>query len=203
METRDVGTKLVLRERERRTEYRLPVMHTATPGLGADEDEGRYAYDHAWFEAAQTSPPPRTAGRWGTVPRAAREVRRQVGSGHVDHLEGQVRAVPDAVEQPLGDNGAEAAVPVAADDGGDGQGADGSEVGCVMPARPIPRPRVRSRRGRVGASRVFRGAITRSHLRPAPFGFSCSWRPADGGDLLKRGFRQGAEAPAGPLSGRI
>ncbi|MET8244774.1 hypothetical protein ABZV31_10345 [Streptomyces sp. NPDC005202] len=52
VETRDVTTELVLRERESGTEFRLPVTHTATPGLGAAEDEGRYAYDLAGFEAA-------------------------------------------------------------------------------------------------------------------------------------------------------
>lgn len=50
--TEDVSTELLLRERESGTEYRLPVTHTATPGLGREEDEGRYAYDRAGFEAA-------------------------------------------------------------------------------------------------------------------------------------------------------
>lgn len=52
VETQDVTTELVLRERESGTEYRLPVTHTASPCLGADEDEGRYAYEKAGFEAA-------------------------------------------------------------------------------------------------------------------------------------------------------
>lgn len=52
VETHDVTTELVLRERESGTEYRLPVTHTASPCLGADEDEGRYAYEKAGFEAA-------------------------------------------------------------------------------------------------------------------------------------------------------
>ncbi|MGV9757780.1 glycosyltransferase [Streptomyces tricolor] len=51
VETRDVTTELVLRERTGATEYRLPVTHTATPGLGAERDEGRYVYDLAGFEA--------------------------------------------------------------------------------------------------------------------------------------------------------
>ncbi|MEU0052376.1 glycosyltransferase family 2 protein [Streptomyces sp. NPDC006309] len=51
VETRDVTTALVLRERDSGTEYRLPVTHTATPGLGAQDDEGRYGYDLAGFEA--------------------------------------------------------------------------------------------------------------------------------------------------------
>ncbi|MFE6195560.1 glycosyltransferase [Streptomyces sp. NPDC057838] len=50
--TEDVSTELVLRERESGTEYRLPVTHTATPGLGEDEDEGHYVYDKAGFEVA-------------------------------------------------------------------------------------------------------------------------------------------------------
>ncbi|WP_371792846.1 glycosyltransferase [Streptomyces sp. NBC_01471] len=52
VETRDVTTELVLRERDSRTEYRLPVTHTGTPALGADEDQGRYAYRRAGFAAA-------------------------------------------------------------------------------------------------------------------------------------------------------
>lgn len=50
--TEDVTTELVLRERDNGTEYRLPVLHTPTPGLGADEDEGRYAYEKAGFAAS-------------------------------------------------------------------------------------------------------------------------------------------------------
>ncbi|MEU2058974.1 glycosyltransferase family 2 protein [Streptomyces sp. NPDC013455] len=52
VETRDVGTRLVLRERDSGVEYVLPVTHTATPGLGAEEDEGTFTYDLAGFEAA-------------------------------------------------------------------------------------------------------------------------------------------------------
>ncbi|GCB46687.1 glycosyltransferase family A protein [Streptomyces sp. NL15-2K] len=51
VETHDVTTELVLRERDSGTEYRLPVTHTATPGLGADEDGGRFRYENAGFEA--------------------------------------------------------------------------------------------------------------------------------------------------------
>ncbi|MFI1368877.1 glycosyltransferase family 2 protein [Streptomyces griseochromogenes] len=50
--TQDVTTELALRERDRGTEYRLPLTHTATPGLGADQDQGRYTYGLAGFEAA-------------------------------------------------------------------------------------------------------------------------------------------------------
>lgn len=49
--TKDVTTELVLRERDSGTEYHLPVTHTATPGLGADQDEGRFVYDRAGFDA--------------------------------------------------------------------------------------------------------------------------------------------------------
>ncbi|MYQ67075.1 glycosyltransferase [Streptomyces sp. SID4950] len=49
--TLDVGTELVLRERESGVEHRLPVTPAATPGLGADEDGGRFAYDLAGFTA--------------------------------------------------------------------------------------------------------------------------------------------------------
>ncbi|MFJ5529635.1 glycosyltransferase [Streptomyces sp. NPDC093261] len=52
VETRDVTTDLLLRERGSGTEYRLPVTHTATPGLGSNEDEGRFSYEKAGFEAA-------------------------------------------------------------------------------------------------------------------------------------------------------
>ncbi|MFI7414811.1 glycosyltransferase [Streptomyces sp. NPDC049627] len=50
--TEDVTTGLVLRERDSKAEFRLPVTHTATPGLGADEDQGHYTYEQAGFEAA-------------------------------------------------------------------------------------------------------------------------------------------------------
>ncbi len=50
--TDDVSTALVLRERDSGTEYRLPVTHTKTPGLGADEDKGRFRYERAGFEAS-------------------------------------------------------------------------------------------------------------------------------------------------------
>lgn len=51
IETLDVSTELVLRERDSKTEFRLPVTHTQTPDVGADEDEGRFTYDRAGFEA--------------------------------------------------------------------------------------------------------------------------------------------------------
>ncbi|MGW6792372.1 glycosyltransferase family 2 protein [Streptomyces chartreusis] len=50
--TEDVSTQLVLRERDTKQEYRLPVTHTMTPGLGADKDSGHYRYEKAGFEAA-------------------------------------------------------------------------------------------------------------------------------------------------------
>ncbi|GGX16742.1 glycosyltransferase family 2 protein [Streptomyces chartreusis] len=50
--TEDVSTELVLRERDTKEEYRLPVAHTMTPGLGADKDRGHYRYEKAGFEAA-------------------------------------------------------------------------------------------------------------------------------------------------------
>lgn len=51
VETPDVTTQLVLRERESGTEYRLPVTSVPSPCLGAEEDEGRYSYERAGFEA--------------------------------------------------------------------------------------------------------------------------------------------------------
>lgn len=52
VETRDITTELVLRERDSKVEFRLPVTHTATPEAGADEDKGSFTYDRAGFEAA-------------------------------------------------------------------------------------------------------------------------------------------------------
>ncbi|MGW1727125.1 glycosyltransferase family 2 protein [Streptomyces sp. NPDC002306] len=49
--TDEVSTALLLRERDTKVEYRLPVTHTPTPGLGADEDAGTFAYERAGFEA--------------------------------------------------------------------------------------------------------------------------------------------------------
>ncbi|EGX59583.1 glycosyl transferase family protein [Streptomyces zinciresistens K42] len=51
VETRQVSTDLILRERKSGTEFRVPGTHTATPGLGSDHDAGRFAYDRAGFEA--------------------------------------------------------------------------------------------------------------------------------------------------------
>ncbi|MER5435606.1 glycosyltransferase family A protein [Streptomyces sp. NPDC002588] len=48
--TLDVGTELLLRERDSGVEHRLPVTHTATPGLREDEDG--VVYDRAGFTAA-------------------------------------------------------------------------------------------------------------------------------------------------------
>lgn len=50
--TEDVTTGLLLRERDSGTEYRLPVTHTPTPGLGKEDDEGHYAYETAGFEVS-------------------------------------------------------------------------------------------------------------------------------------------------------
>ncbi|MFH8656880.1 glycosyltransferase family 2 protein [Streptomyces afghaniensis] len=63
--TEDVTTELVLRERASGTEYRLPVAHRATPGLGKEEDEGRYLYEQAGFEASVDIT---TAGDGGPLP---------------------------------------------------------------------------------------------------------------------------------------
>ncbi|MGW2598578.1 glycosyltransferase family 2 protein [Streptomyces klenkii] len=46
----DVTTELILRKRGTDTERRLPVHHTPTPGLGADEDGGLYAYEMAGYD---------------------------------------------------------------------------------------------------------------------------------------------------------
>ncbi|MCS0600069.1 hypothetical protein NX794_02280 [Streptomyces sp. LP11] len=52
METRSVSTELIMRDRDSGVEHRLPVTHTATPGLGTDDDQGRFSYELAGFEAA-------------------------------------------------------------------------------------------------------------------------------------------------------
>ncbi|GGZ90546.1 glycosyltransferase family 2 protein [Streptomyces echinoruber] len=94
VETRDVTTHLLLRERNRGTEYRLPVTHTPTPHLGTDEDQGRYTYDHAGFDATvdlatAANGTPLPDGLWdisltiGTQG-ITREVR--IGSKRAEHL---------------------------------------------------------------------------------------------------------------------
>ena len=50
--TEDVTTELLLRERGSGTEYRVPVAHTPTPGLGKEDDEGHYVYETAGFEVS-------------------------------------------------------------------------------------------------------------------------------------------------------
>ncbi|WP_157968642.1 hypothetical protein [Streptomyces geranii] len=97
VETRDVSTELVVRERESGTEYRLPVTHTASPCLGADEDEGRYAYEKAGFEAAfdidtLADGSPLDDGLWDIslavgAQGLTREVR--IGSNRADRLAGR------------------------------------------------------------------------------------------------------------------
>ncbi|MFC5145873.1 glycosyltransferase family 2 protein [Streptomyces aureoversilis] len=61
--TRDVTTELVLRKRGTDTEHRLPVHHTATPGLGAEEDGGLHDYDVAGYDAT-IDLASLTAGMW-------------------------------------------------------------------------------------------------------------------------------------------
>jgi hypothetical protein len=67
------------------------------------------------------------------------------GIGHVDDLEGEVGVVADVGEEPVGDDRAEAAVAVAADDDGHGQrSGSGVHAGSLVPqpflrsSRPIP-----------------------------------------------------------------
>ncbi|MDW4904877.1 hypothetical protein RB628_05825 [Streptomyces sp. ADMS] len=97
VETHEVTTELVLRERETGTEYRLPVTHTVSPCLGADEDEGRYSYEKAGFEAAfdidtVAGGSPLDDGLWDIslsvgAQGLAREVR--IGSRRADRLPGR------------------------------------------------------------------------------------------------------------------
>ncbi|MFI1357008.1 hypothetical protein ACH4TV_26015 [Streptomyces sp. NPDC020898] len=97
VETDDVTTELVLRERESGTEYRLPVTHTVSPGIGADEDEGRYSYEKAGFEAAvdidtAADGSPLDDGLWDIslavgAQGLAREVR--IGSSRAGRLSGR------------------------------------------------------------------------------------------------------------------
>ncbi|MFH8473511.1 glycosyltransferase family 2 protein [Streptomyces sp. NPDC018000] len=107
--TDDVTTELVLRERGSGTEYRLPVTHTATPGLGADEDAGRYAYEKAGFEVVvdmdtAAGGAPLDDGLWDVslavgAQGLTREVR--IGSRRAEQLSGE----PDTriVESARGD----------------------------------------------------------------------------------------------------
>ncbi|MFI1968038.1 hypothetical protein BLA24_21435 [Streptomyces cinnamoneus] len=67
--TREVTTELILRKRGTGAEHRLPVRHTATPGLGADEDGGRFDYGTAGFDvtvdpATAAGGAPLDAGMW-------------------------------------------------------------------------------------------------------------------------------------------
>lgn len=97
VETRDVTTELVLRERDTKVEYRLPVRHTETLGLGSDEDEGVYVYGNAGFEAAididtAADGKPLADGLWDIslaigAQSAVREVR--IGSKRAKQLSGQ------------------------------------------------------------------------------------------------------------------
>ncbi|GAA0468615.1 glycosyltransferase family 2 protein [Streptomyces stramineus] len=61
--TDDVTTELILRKRGTDTEHRLPVHHTPTPGLGADEDSGRHDYGMAGYDVT-VDLAPLTAGLW-------------------------------------------------------------------------------------------------------------------------------------------
>ncbi|MEU6554067.1 glycosyltransferase family 2 protein [Streptomyces sp. NPDC046915] len=97
VETREVATELVLRERGSKVEYRLPVTHTATPGLGAAEDDGRFAYDLAGFEATvdittAADGRPLTGGLWDIslaigAQGLSKEVR--IGSKRAENVSGE------------------------------------------------------------------------------------------------------------------
>ncbi|MFE1308084.1 glycosyltransferase family 2 protein [Streptomyces sp. NPDC058755] len=97
VETRGVSTQLVLRERDSHIEYRLPVTHTATPGLGAQEDDGLFTYDLAGFEAAidittAADGAPLTDGLWDIslavgAQGMSKEVR--IGSRRADDVSGK------------------------------------------------------------------------------------------------------------------
>ncbi|MFF4837152.1 glycosyltransferase family 2 protein [Streptomyces sp. NPDC001315] len=114
VETRDVTTELVLRERDSGTEHRLPVTHTATPGLGAAEDDGHFAYDHAGFEAAvditkAADGSPLSDGLWDiSLAVGAQGVSREtrIGSRRADDVSGEttvrVTALPDGTRRAVG-----------------------------------------------------------------------------------------------------
>ncbi|MEU6364722.1 glycosyltransferase family 2 protein [Streptomyces sp. NPDC046931] len=97
VETKDVSTDLLLRERDSGTEYRVPVTHVATPGLGADEDEGQYVYEKAGFEAVvdiatAADGKPLPDGLWDiSLVIGAQGVTRQVriGSKRADDVSGE------------------------------------------------------------------------------------------------------------------
>ncbi|MEH0419077.1 hypothetical protein [Streptomyces sp. B21-083] len=93
----DVTTQLVLRERESGTEYRLPVTSAPSSCLGAEEDEGRYSYESAGFEAdfdidTVADGSPLDDGLWDIslavcAQGHTREVR--IGSSRADRLPGR------------------------------------------------------------------------------------------------------------------
>jgi hypothetical protein len=108
VETRDVTAELVLRERAGGTEFRLPVTHTATPELGADEDEGRYAYDKAGFEAVvdittAADGAPLTDGLWDiSLAIGAQGITREVRIGSKRSADVSGRAVTHVVHTAEG-----------------------------------------------------------------------------------------------------
>ncbi|EGX57839.1 cell wall biogenesis glycosyltransferase-like protein [Streptomyces zinciresistens K42] len=75
--TEDVTTELVLRERDTKAEHRLPVTHTGTPGLGAEEDQGRFTYGRAGFEAVVDIA---TAAGGGPLPGGLWDISLAVGA---------------------------------------------------------------------------------------------------------------------------
>ncbi|WP_435280732.1 glycosyltransferase family 2 protein [Streptomyces koelreuteriae] len=119
--TEDVSTHVVLRERGTGTEYRLPVTHTATPGLGEEEDKGRYAYENAGFRAVvdittAADGAPLTDGLWDiSLAIGTQGITREVRIGskrdpdisgaattHVLHTPGGIRAVTLYATKPHG-----------------------------------------------------------------------------------------------------
>ncbi|MEU3411094.1 MULTISPECIES: glycosyltransferase family 2 protein [unclassified Streptomyces] len=97
VETRDVSTYLLLRERNTQVEYELPVKHVPSPGAGADEDCGRYVYDLAGFEATvdvatAADGKPLDAGLWDiSLIIGAQGVSKQarIGSRRADDVSGK------------------------------------------------------------------------------------------------------------------
>ncbi|MEV5320096.1 glycosyltransferase family A protein [Streptomyces sp. NPDC052687] len=119
--TEAVTTKLLLRERGSDTRILLPVAHTATPGLGTDEDEGVYTYERAGFEvtvdiSTAANGSPLDDGLWDiSLVIGAQGITREVRIGskraadisgrpttHVVHTADGTRAVTLYTTQPHG-----------------------------------------------------------------------------------------------------
>ncbi|AXK36831.1 glycosyltransferase [Streptomyces armeniacus] len=123
VDTTEVGTRLVLRERRSAAELVLPVTHTPTPGLDEDHDPGDGCdYGHAGFEAVLD--PARAGADGGPLPDGLWDVFVEAGARGVTRTVrfGRHRA-PEVPGGPVSH-----VVRVARADGTDACGADAARV---------------------------------------------------------------------------